>query len=98
MLRIFVVLIAALMAETAIAKCRFDADPLKNCEDAVSNWWNDNSSHQTQSGEDVRHRTNSLRDTLQDCTDCAMDKVESGSKQAAPSTDTSTSTETSDPN
>lgn len=94
MLRILLVLIAILIAETAVARCRYDTDPLKNCEDAASNWWNDNSAHQTQSGEDIQHRTNSLRNTLQDCTDCAMDKVESGFKQAAPSTDTSTATET----
>ncbi len=98
MLRTLIVLIAILTAGTASARCRYDTDALKNCEDAVSGWWNDNASHQSPSGEDVQHRTNGLRNTLQECTDCAMDKVESGFKQAAPSTDTSTSTDTSNPN
>jgi hypothetical protein len=92
MLRIFVILVATLTASSAVAKCRYNNDPLKNCEDALSDWWNDNSSHQSQSGDDIQHRTSSLRGTLQECKDCAMDRVESGADQAAPSTDTSTST------
>ncbi len=98
MLRLLIVLIAVLTAQAAAARCRYDNDALKNCEDAVSNWWNDNSAHQSQSGDDVQHRTNGLRSTLQECTDCAMDKVESGARQATPSTDTSTSTDTTNPN
>jgi hypothetical protein len=86
MLRIVAFFLALSMAGTAAAKCRLNSDPLRNCEDAMSDWWQGNSSHQSQSSEDIHHRTESLRDTLRDCFDCAMDKVESGFRGAAPTT------------
>ena len=94
MLRLVIVCGSFVLAGTALAKCRYDADPLKNCGDAVSDWWDGNASHQSGSVDDVQHRTESLGETLKDCTDCAMDKVESGFDRATPSTSTDTSTAT----
>jgi hypothetical protein len=98
MLRVLVILLATLAAGSAVAKCRYNNDPLKNCEDALSDWWDNNSSHQSQSGDDIQHRTSSLRGTLQECKDCVMDKLESAADRASTSTDTNTSAGTNDPN
>jgi hypothetical protein len=95
MLRIFVFLVVAVAAGSASAKCRYNNDVLTNCENAMSDWWNDNAAHQSQSSEDINHRTKGLKGTLQECIDCAMDKVESGAGQATQSTDSDTRTNTS---
>jgi hypothetical protein len=76
----------------AAAKCRFKSDPVANCEEAISDWWGGNANHQTPSPGDVEHRTETLRNTLEDCTSCGMDKVESGFNKAAPPTSTDTET------
>lgn len=86
--------LAILLVGSVEAECRHDPDPLKNCEDAVSDWWNENSSHQSQSAEDVQHRTEGLKDTLRECTDCAMDTVQSGANNASPTANTDADTDT----
>ena len=93
MLRAMLAILATLtLVDAAAAKCRNDSDPIKNCEDAISDWWSGNASHQSSSPQDVEHRTEGLRDVLKDCKDCAMDKLESGANQATFSaTDTDTS-------
>ena len=82
----FAILATLTLVDAAVAKCRYDPDPLKNCGDAISDWWNGNASHQSPSPQDVEHRTEGLRDVAKDCADCATDQTQSGADQATSST------------
>ena len=89
---------AALMAgpssvRPSLAACNYDNDAVSNCGDAINDYFNKTIGHQTNSYDDVQNRVDSAKDTLQQCYDCAMDKVEQGANS---STSTSTSTGSDD--
>jgi hypothetical protein len=77
----------------AQAACNYSNDPLSNCGNAINDYANKTFGHQSNSYDDVKTRVDSAKDTLNQCVDCAMDKVEQGANGA---TSTSTSTSTDD--
>jgi hypothetical protein len=71
------------MALPASAKCRSDSDPLDTCGAELRDWLHGNADHQTQSPADIDHRTHDLRDTLQNCFDCAVETIVPAVNQTA---------------
>jgi hypothetical protein len=65
-------------SSAANAACNYSsADAGKNCKDAVDDYWNKTRNHQGSSYQDVEKRVETLKDTLRECKDCTMDRLES---------------------
>jgi hypothetical protein len=61
--------------------CQYRNDSVGNCKDAVSDWLRGNANRQSSSSSDVDHRVRTGRSTLQECFNCAMGGVESGTNK-----------------
>jgi len=76
----------------AAAACNYNSDAVQNCNDAVHDYFNKTINNQSSSYNDVTKRVDSARDTLRECYNCAVDKVDSAVNSST-STSTSTSTD-----
>ena len=66
----------ALLPAPAKAACNYDSkDAAHNCQDAVRDYGRKTWDAQSPSYRDVEKRVNTLRDILNECKDCTMDRL-----------------------
>jgi len=79
-------IVALVAASAAMADCNYDPNsPINNCSGAIRDYFQQTTGSQGQSYEDVEKRVNSAKDTLNECTSCAMDYIQRGTDSAQPS-------------